>query len=307
VSPQAIDNLLRDERSRWYAERVRGSLLRLLVEDTSGACGAVFEKLEDLQASAAAAATAAGGVDGGDPVGAAREIAGILRGGPLAPEPGVRDVAGRLVAAGEDRAGRVEVLREVFFAGAAGEDEAVPEDCQRYLEMLAQQGLSMEQVVDRILEERQAAAGAREQTNKLSQRLDELRRARATHELQKSKKAQRRESQAQQRVPDELYELPACTVCGGAPSTDDFLCCSICTILAGRGAQQQQTVFCSQSCEERGHVRSSPPPPPPLAISLLLTTNHRPRTQKPTSAHPPPNASNSNKTPKPAQQTGPHA
>lgn len=286
ISPEAVDDRVRAERSSWYVSQVRGSLLRLLVEDRVG-FEPQFEKLEYLVAAAAAAEGSADGVA------LAGTIAELLRTWPLEPENGVRDLPGRLAVAG-DQAGRVEVLRGVFFAG---EDGAVSEGCQKYVDMLAHQGLSMEQVVDRILEERQAAAGAREQTNKLNQRLDELRRARAAHELQKSKKAQRRESLAQQRVPDELYELPACTVCGETPRTSDFFTCSICTILADRGVRPQPTVFCSQTCEEKGHVRS----PTPYHSKLTSLTNNQPRlpTQKPTSAPPPPTASNSNNPPNP--------
>ncbi|AEO65050.1 uncharacterized protein THITE_2111602 [Thermothielavioides terrestris NRRL 8126] len=240
VSPQAVDDRVREERSRWYAERVRASLLRLVVEDPSSRA-AVFEKLEDLSSASAL---------GADPVRLAREVAEILSRGPLAAERGTGDLPGKLAAA-TDGAGSAEVLRDAFFVA---EDGTVPADHQKYLDMLLRQGLSMEQVVDRILEERQAAAGAKEQAAKLSQRLDELRRARAAHEAQKSRKAQRRESLALQKVPDELYDLPACAVCGGAPSTRDYFCCSICTILADRGIQQRQTLFCSAKCEENGHA-----------------------------------------------------
>ncbi|KAL2260732.1 hypothetical protein VTK26DRAFT_5165 [Humicola hyalothermophila] len=205
---------------------------------------AVLERLEDL---------AAASEEGKDPVRLAREIAEILGEGPLAGEEGrLGDVSGRLAAAETEGQERMAgVLREVFFAG---EDGSVPDANRKYLDMMAHQGLTMEQVVDRILEERQAASGARDQANELSQRLDELRRARAAHELQKSRKAQRRESLAQQKVPDELYDLPACAVCGSAPRTEDFFSCAICTILAGRGIREGQTVFCSRSCEAKGQA-----------------------------------------------------
>ncbi|KAH6855225.1 hypothetical protein B0I37DRAFT_395390 [Chaetomium sp. MPI-CAGE-AT-0009] len=240
ISPKAIDDHVQEERSRWYAERVRSSLLRLMVEDPSGR-GVVFEKLEDLSTATA----------GGDPVALAREVAEILSKGPLAPEQGAEGHLPERVAAASDGIGKVEVLRDAFFKA---EDGTVPEDHQKYLDMLLHHGLSMEQVVDRILDERQTATGAREQTDKLNQRLDELRRARAAHEAQKTRKAQRRESLAQQKIHDELYDLPSCAVCGQAPRTEDYFTCSICTILAGAGAQPKQTVFCSERCEQQGHA-----------------------------------------------------
>jgi hypothetical protein len=244
MSPQAIDDRVLEERSRWYCDRVRNSLLRLMVEDPAR-CGAVFEKLEDLSMPPTM-------IFGPDPVALAREVAEIISSGPLADEQIADDLPERLAAVVADRAGTVELLREAFFTV---DDGTVPEDHRKYLNMLTQQDMSMEQVVDRILEERQAAAGARGQTDNLSQRLDELRRARAAHEAQKSRRAQRRESLAQTKVPDELYELPRCGVCGDAPSTSDYFCCSICAILVGAGVQQEQTVFCSPTCEKKGHVR----------------------------------------------------
>jgi hypothetical protein len=246
ISPKAIDDHVQEERSRWYAERVRSSLLRLMVENPAGR-GAVFEKLEDLSTTTA----------GGDPVALAREVAEILSKGPLAPEQGIDRHLPSKVAAASDVTAKAEVWRDAFFKT---EDGTVPADHQKYVDMLLYHRLSMEQVVDRILDERQTAMGAREQTDKLNQRLDELRRARAAHEAQKTRKAQRRESLAQQKVPDELYDLPSCAVCGQEPRTEDYFACSICTILAGAGAISKQTIFCSERCEQQGHV-SQPPHP----------------------------------------------
>lgn len=242
ISPQATDDCVMKERSRWYAENVRGTLLRLMVDDPE-ARTAVFEKLEDPSSTTG---------EGSEAVALAREVAEFLTQGPLPRGQAPADLPQRLAAAGDD-AGKLAVLKEVFFK-SDGSDDTVPDDHQKYLDLLLQQGLSMEQVVDRILEDRQAATGAREHANQLNQRLDDLRRARAAHEAQKSRKAKRRESIAQQKVPDELYELPACAVCGEIPRTDDFFACSICTILAGAGVREQQTVFCSEKCEEQGQV-----------------------------------------------------
>ena len=263
ISPQAIDDRVREERSSWYAERVRGSLLRLMVEDAV-ARSAVFEKLEDSSAASAAE---------GDPVRLAREVAEILSRGPLAAGEGPDTHLLERLATAEDEIGTIEVLEEMFFAG---EDGTVPEDDQKYLDMLLHHGLTMEQVVDRILEERQAAVGAREQTAKLKARLDELRRARAAHEAHKSRKARRRESLAQQKAPDELYALPPCAVCGEAPSTKSFFCCTLCTILAGHGVQEKQTVFCSKKCEDKGYVSTLPsfllPPSSPRPLTSNTNT-----------------------------------
>lgn len=265
IGPGSVDERVRGERRLWYAEQVRasGSLLRFLLPAAEGEDGgeeaeeALLKKLDEWAEAASSSAR---------PVRFAKEMAQLLSGGTgglsadgegpgQGPGNGGVLVGKRMLEAG-DEASRVEVLREAFFTApspSSSSSSAVPdEDSRKYLDMLRGEGLTMEQVVERIVEEKRAAAGAKGQIAALSQRLDELRRARAAYELQK----QRRESLAQQRVPEEMYELPACAVCGDAPSARDFFCCTICAILAGKGVQPQKTVFCSRSCEEKGHVRS---------------------------------------------------
>ncbi|KAK3331050.1 hypothetical protein B0H66DRAFT_86454 [Apodospora peruviana] len=233
LDPSKIDARVREERSRWYAENVRASLLRLMVEDPAGR-EAVFEKLEEPPS---------------DLAGLPKDITDILSKG-LHPAVGVADVPDRLAAA-KDSDSRVRLLKEAFFGN--GDDEAnLPEDHQKYFEML-KHGLSMEQVVDRILEDRQASIGAREQTEKLKRRLKELNAARAAHELQKSRKARNKASFADQRVPEELYNIPPCAVCREVPNPQEFLCCQICAVLVGRGVQDQQHVYCTPECEGKGH------------------------------------------------------
>ncbi|KAK3393127.1 hypothetical protein B0H63DRAFT_11044 [Podospora didyma] len=243
LDPRAIDDRIQEERSRWYAENVRASLLRLMVEDPAGR-EVVFEKLEDPPI---------------DLAGLAKEISEILTKGLASQggESGEADIPARLLAA-TDPSRRIEILRSAFFRnGGDGEHaDEVPEDHQKYFDMLRDHS-SMEQVVERVLEERQVAAGARERTGDLNRRLDELRRARAAHELEKSRKLKNRESYAEQRIPNELYDLPPCAVCGEEPSTKDFYCCPICAIFVWREIQHQPTVFCSRECEEEGHSSHS--------------------------------------------------
>ncbi|KAK0656506.1 hypothetical protein B0T16DRAFT_314460 [Cercophora newfieldiana] len=227
LDPRDIDARVQEERSRWYAENVRASLLRLMVEDPAGR-EAVFEKLEDAPA---------------DLSGLVADIAQVISASPMISREAAdgADVRQRLLAA-KDPEARIEVLKQAFLS--TGDD--IPDEHQKYLEML-QNSLSMEQVVDRILEERQAAVASREHEEKLKQKLYELRRARAAHELQKSRRERKRARLAEQvDVPDELYDLPPCFACGRTPDTRDFLCCPICTILVRYNIPDAKpTIFCS--------------------------------------------------------------
>ncbi len=248
IDPKAVDDRIREERSRWYAETVRSSILRLMVEDTATR-EVVFEKLEDTQSDFTASAP---------------EITKLLTESPIFPRDQVLEgLPERLVAAKESEE-RIEVLKEAFLSMNAGAGEGspavVPEDHQKYLQML-QNGLSMEQMVDRVLEERQTAVTSRDQAEKLKQRLHELRRARAAHEAEKSKKERKRARLAEEiRVPDELYDLAPCLACGRVPETKDFYSCPICTVFASWKVQDSKpVVYCQEHDDPKDQVRTSHP------------------------------------------------
>ncbi|KAK3941915.1 hypothetical protein QBC46DRAFT_381259 [Diplogelasinospora grovesii] len=293
--PRTIDSRIREEKSRWYAETVRTSLLRLLVADSNkiGRPGreAILEKLKDPKSAKLAEV--------------AKDISAMLgasgnatatREATSGDSEFLRRLASSLPAGDSGAATkRLDLFKEAFFDGGRDDNRqgTAQKSQQRYIEMLGQ-GQSMDQVVDRILEERQAATGVREQTVRLKKRLDELRRARAAHEVEKSKKAAKRQKaasasassstsgnastifvasqppfgqlqnqqQGSSQPPDELHTVPPCAVCGNTPSARDFICCPVCAILAGHKAVQPQqkqkqwqpTVYCSQECSDKGHT-----------------------------------------------------
>ena len=250
LDPSAIEERMREERCQWFAENVRTSLLRFMVEDPATR-EAVFDKLVDIPAQQ---------LQSRKFVDLAADVVNILGQSPLlARETGLDGVAERLLDA-EGPEARIEVLKEAFFTSVNGADAtAVPEEHQKYLEML-RSGSSMEQVADRILGERQAAVTSREQNEKLTKRLYELKRARAAHELVKSKRESKRARLAEQvEVPDDLYEIPPCLKCNKVPDSRDFICCPICTILVSHKVQDiKPVVYCCAEHDE--HVRNPPPP-----------------------------------------------
>lgn len=257
ADPSAVDKRIQEERSRWYAEAVRASLLPLIAEDPINR-EAVIDRLEDTPADA--------------PVLSAEVIAKILDQSPLlARDPTLDDVTARLLAAPSADA-RVEVLRRAFFAG---DDGAVPAEHEKFLQMV-QRGMSMGQVVDRVLEDRHVAMSSQELAENLRKRYEELSRAHAAHEAEKARKQKLRSdaaaaASARSEVPDELYELSLCVMCGKTPSTADFLCCPVCAILVSRRVQTDKpAVYC---CREHDELRDQASPPPPLPLSSPLPTN----------------------------------
>ncbi|KAK5654409.1 hypothetical protein OQA88_7319 [Cercophora sp. LCS_1] len=230
IGPSAIDARIHEERIRWYAETFRSSVLRLMTEDPAGR-EAVLERLEDVPA------------EHGTLLG---DISAILAKSDVISEEreGLEGAIEKIASAKAEE--RVEVLSEIFFAGAGTKGEA------KYLDML-KGGLAMEQLIDRILEDQQAAVASKDQTEKLKQRLHELKRARAAHELQKKKREKKRARQAEQaekaehagEVFEGLYDLPPCLVCAKAPDTAEFLQCPACAILVSYKAQEKPVVYCS--------------------------------------------------------------
>ncbi|KAK0633652.1 hypothetical protein B0T14DRAFT_420242 [Immersiella caudata] len=260
LDPREIDVRVQEERSRWYLETVRLSLVRLIAEDRAGK-DAVLEKLQD----------------DADPANQATEASQTIKESPLLSREPINATTAleRLLAATEPDA-RIEALKETFLSTG----DTIPDEHQKYLEMV-QNGQSVEQVIDHVLDERQAAVASREQEDKLKEKLYELRRARAGYEQQKSRRERKRARLAEQvDIPYELYDLPPCFTCGKTPDTGDFLCCPICNILVRFNLPDvRPTVFCpdhddhsDQSHHSESHtcasgdscISSSSPPSDPI-------------------------------------------
>lgn len=225
IDPRDIEARIQEEKRSWYRESVRNTANRLMVDDTSSRDG-VLDKLHDRDLTFEDLVR-----DVGDAVGRAAASS----------SSDIGDLVRRIVAAKEPL-DRFEIYREAFFPGEQGS--------QKYLDML-KSGMAMELVALRVLEDRQASTGARLQKEKHIRRLEELRRGRTAHEMQKTKN---RERFADARVAKEFYDLPPCNVCSTAPDTGDFLSCCLCQVLAGQGVKQQSTVYCSTKCFAQGHV-----------------------------------------------------
>lgn len=233
IDPRDIETRTQEEKRKWYRENVGNTANRLIVDDTTSRDD-ILDKLHEQNLALE---------------GLVSEVGNVM-GRVASPPSDVGNLLQRMIAAKEPE-DRLEVYKEAFFLD--GEGQTVQEGAQTYLDML-KNGTSMEQVVLRILEDRQASTGARLQKEKHVRRLDELRRGRTAHELQKTKKTKNRERFVESRVAKELYDLPPCAVCSTTPDTGDFLSCCLCQVLTGLGVQDKPTVYCSNVCHAKGHV-----------------------------------------------------
>ena len=143
-------------------------------------------------------------------------------------------------------------MRQAFASTVAkgGDERNLQGSQKKYFDMFQDKSTPLAQTIDRILDDRKEAKGAQPKIDNVKSRLEDLKRARAAYELQKTKKA----SISEHKVPEELYNLPMCHTCGQPPNTREFLVCPICMVLVQKGVRERQTVWCSPECNIEGLV-----------------------------------------------------
>lgn len=241
-----VDVRLDEERRRWYGQRAKAS-------------PSIRKSLEDfLNERDVFAAIGLDGVTFEDNVGEVREALGrsnVLNGEATA--DGAERAVERLIGAKLPEE-RVQVYKEMFFQGKP--DEEMSGRTQMYLESF-RSGATMDEIITKIVVDRRSSIGALEQKERHRQRVEELRRARAAHELQKSKKASGRKdsnhSNQRPQPPDEMYDQPPCHACGGELDLRDYLACPLCQVLVDNGVRTKAIVFCSAACFSGHHGQVS--------------------------------------------------
>ena len=280
IDPRTIDNRVQAERDSWYLEVVQSSLLRLLPTVIGKLDDAVSTEDADPAATAAKDAIVERIVELQQAKQEVRSHRKVLR---LAKDinkllnSGGKDEDGDATMGGTDDGfptefyaaettdeDRVQIMRKTFASTVAkGEDEKNLQGSQKkYFDLFQDKGTPLGQTIDRILDDRKAAKGAQVKIDEVKARLEDLKRARAAYELQKTKKA----SISEHKVPEELYNLPTCNNCGQPPNTRDFLTCPLCLVLVQKGVRERQTVWCSTECNSEGLVRGFPLKLLPLPI-----------------------------------------
>ncbi|KAM7205621.1 hypothetical protein V8F33_000947 [Rhypophila sp. PSN 637] len=240
LSPADIDEQMKEEQAKWYVEQARAMVLTLMVDDLVDNLAGRDAVLEELYEPPYDLTTIQ------------QKTAALVFKNKYMRNVDVASISDRLASA-SDRGSQLKVLKEAFFTPPPGSDlPKAPYD--EYYKQLKYKKLSMDQVMERVMEDRQSAIGKHTQAEKLKGRLADLKRARAAHELEKKKKAKTLANSVKNSVPDELYNLPPCAAaCGQTPSTEEFPCCIVCDILVTNGVQEQRTVYCSSECREKAY------------------------------------------------------
>ncbi|KAI1362420.1 hypothetical protein F5Y08DRAFT_273840 [Xylaria arbuscula] len=124
---------------------------------------------------------------------------------------------------------------------------------QKYIDLI-RDGKPASEVINVMLRDRQSAKGDSEQKQILQKKLEELRRAKAAHELDKNKRDQLRQEKARAAATNGngVEITTPCSVCGATINPQKFLACPLCQLLSDHyKVLDRPTLFCSETCYEK--------------------------------------------------------
>ncbi|KAI1101656.1 hypothetical protein F4804DRAFT_292518 [Jackrogersella minutella] len=165
---------------------------------------------------------------------------------------------GRLKMAKSPQA-RYDAYIDIFFQ--PGHDAAGAAKCQKYIDMV-RNGIPIADAISAMNRDRHSAKSDQDQKQALQKRVEELKRAKAAHELDKARRDKARQDRARAAAsPPSQHNLPSCSACSKVPNTQDFIICPLCQILGDYyGLRIEPTLFCSQECENEryeSHVETT--------------------------------------------------
>ncbi|KAI1370709.1 hypothetical protein F4677DRAFT_437594 [Hypoxylon crocopeplum] len=147
---------------------------------------------------------------------------------------------------------RHDAYVDIFFQ--PNHDTAGATKSQAYIDMV-RNGTPIAEAVNAMIRDRHSAKGNQDQKQALHKKIEELKRAKAAHELDKARRDKARQEKARAAAPpDGQHDLPPCTVCSKAPNMQDFVTCPLCQILSDYdGIRAAPAIFCSPGCEDEGY------------------------------------------------------
>ncbi|KAK8024021.1 hypothetical protein PG993_012087 [Apiospora rasikravindrae] len=143
---------------------------------------------------------------------------------------------------------RAEAYVDIFFQ--PGNDTEGVAKSQKYIEMI-RNGTPIADVIHIMLRDRQASKGNQEQKQALQKKLEELRRAKAAHEVDKAKKAKLKQEALSAAAVEDVAEV--CQACSQT-IPGDYASCPLCDVLADTyKIRKQSTFFCpAEECSVKG-------------------------------------------------------
>ncbi|KAK7740693.1 hypothetical protein SLS53_005161 [Cytospora paraplurivora] len=219
-----VDARIENEKRDWYFEQVKAS------PSIPKALEELLDR-KDLVAKLGSKEVAFEGV--------IQELRAALSGGA---DPKIaQETLGRLIAV-QTPEERLQAYKDIFFQGRPGEQ--ISEKTQIYVDKL-QAGATLKDVIVKVSSDVAASIAAPDQKERHQKRIEELRRAKAAYEKEKSKKATQKPQ-----PPEKTYDAPPCNVCRKDVDLGDFIGCPYCTVLLEAGVRAKTTVWCSQICSQ---------------------------------------------------------
>ncbi|KAI1343314.1 hypothetical protein F5Y15DRAFT_230561 [Xylariaceae sp. FL0016] len=230
---KAIEDRIFDEKKEWYRDKVKSLGLQSATKTPTEA-RILQQKLYDRSLTTDQLASELNEAFSDSAVQNAEAFEGFID---------------RLKAAKTPKA-RTDAYIDIFFQ--PNHDPAGAAKCQKYIDMV-EKGASIADALNAMLRDRQMAKDALEEKQRLSKRLDELKRAKAAHELDKTKRDQARQERAKAAAPPkQKYPYLPCPVCSGEGEAP--VSCILCELLAKKyRVQSAYTVYCSDECWEKGN------------------------------------------------------
>lgn len=237
---KTIEQRINDEKKEWYRDKVKNIGLHAATKSPSE--GRFLQhKLNDSSITIAELAT---------------ELRGVISGDAFPNEAALDDFLVRLKDARSSQA-RNEIYVDIFFK--PGIDAQDPGEYGKYVDMVRNE-TPIPDVVHAMLRDRQSAQSEQDQKQKLQGKLDELKRAKAAHELSLAKKQKARQDRATAAAAaasDDQSQLPPCTVCSKALDEQNFLACPLCQIFNEQyELRNEYVLYCSQKCHDDDYVCS---------------------------------------------------
>ncbi|KAI0391723.1 hypothetical protein F5Y17DRAFT_439544 [Xylariaceae sp. FL0594] len=236
VDFQTIEQRITDEKKEWFRDKARNLGLHLAAKSPSEA-RLIQQKISDREISSDQLLSEIKNCLGMDGDSYEEVYAAFLE----------------QVKPNQTPAGRAKAYTDALFQPQS--DPAGATKSQKYIDMITA-GKPVGEVIATMSRDRQSAKVDVEQKEKLQKKLEELRRAKAAHQLDKAKRDQARQARAQaaKAAQSEAYHLPSCSVCNKAVDPQNILACPMCHVVAEVfKVADRITLFCSVACRDEGH------------------------------------------------------
>lgn len=233
VDFKTIEQRIMDEKKEWYRDKVKNLGLQHATKSPSEE-RILQQKINDRSIPVDQLAS---------------ELRGAFSDGPVQNEEAFNGFIERLKLAKTPQA-RPEAYIDMFFQPSHDTTNAAK--YSKYIE-LVMNGSPIADVMSSIIRDRHSAESNRDQQQALHKKLEELKRAKAAHELDKARrdKARQEKARAAALSASQEHALPPCSACSKPPDAQGFIICPLCQILdENYGFQVEPAIFCSQECED---------------------------------------------------------